>query len=86
MYQIFFPTWFTYKQAMAKLQAREAVAVALNEDLCISYSVSPDDIAIAFDILFRERVVGNVMTDGSLVFKNKNISKMKLFRQLGEGF
>jgi len=86
MYQIFFPTWFTYKQAMAKLQAREAVAVALNEDLCISYSVSPDDVAIAFDILFRERVVGNVMTDGSLVFKNKNINKMKLFRQLGEGF
>lgn len=84
MYQIFFPTWFTYKQAMAKLQAREAVAVALNEDLCIAYSVNADDAGVAFDILFRERVVGNVMTDGSLVFKNKNINKMKLFRQLGE--
>ena len=83
MYQIFFPTWFTYKQAMAKLQAREAVAVALNEDLCIAYSVNADDPAIAFDILFRERVVGSVMADGNLVFKNKNINKMKLFRQLG---
>ena len=83
MYQVFFPTWFTYKQAMAKLQAREAVAVALNEDLCIAYSVNADDPAIAFDILFRERVVGSVMADGNLVFKNKNINKMKLFRQLG---
>lgn len=84
MFQVFFPTWFTYKQAIAKLQAREAVAVALNEDLCIAYSVNADDAGVAFDILFRERVVGNVMTDGSLVFKNKNINKMKLFRQLGE--
>lgn len=83
MYQVFFPTWFTYKQAMAKLQAREAVAVALNEDLCIAYSVNADNPAIAFDVLFRERVVGGVMTDGNLVFKNKNINKMKLFRQLG---
>ena len=84
MYQIFFPTWFSYKQAMSKLQAREAVAIALNEDLCIAYTVNADDADVAFDILFRERVVGNVMTDGSLVFKNKNINKMKLFRQLGE--
>ena len=84
MYQIFFPTWFSYKQAMSKLQAREAVAVALNEDLCIAYTVNADDADVAFDILFRERVVGNVMTDGSLVFKNKNINKMKLFSQLGE--
>lgn len=83
MYQVFFPTWFTYKQAMAKLQAREAVAAALNEDLCIAYSVNADDPAIAFDVLFRERVVGGVMADGNLVFKNKNINKMKLFRQLG---
>ena len=84
MYQIFFPTWFSYKQAMSKLQAREAVAIALNEDLCIAYTVNADDADVAFDILFRECVVGNVMTDGSLVFKNKNINKMKLFRQLGE--
>lgn len=82
MYQVFFPKWFTYREALSLLTNGDALAVALNEDVCITHNVDPSDTNAALDVLFRGRPVGNILHDGSVIFKNKSISKMNMFKKL----
>lgn len=82
MFQVFFPVWFNYKEAITLLTTDQALSVALNEDVCIGHSVDPTDTNSIFDILFRGRPVGTILKDGNIVFKNKSISKMNMFKKL----
>ena len=83
LYNVYHPHFFRYSEAVKMLASDEAIAVAINEDVCLTHSITGDAPHSArFDILFRDRVVGYVLNSGEITFRNKGMVKIKFLRKL----
>jgi len=85
MVQIYYPKWYTFTEALTLLETKQAISIALNPDISLAVSVQSPDKAVIYDILFREKVVGSVLSDKQITFYNKSFSKMKMFNKLTKG-
>lgn len=85
MVQIYYPKWYTFTEALTLLETKQAISVALNPDISLAVSVQSPDKEVIYDILFREKVVGSVLSDKQITFYNKSFSKMKMFNKLTKG-
>lgn len=75
--QLFFPTWYTYKEGMTKIKENKFPAFALNEDMAIGLSLEPGNNRFC-DIFFREKIVGSVDHSGEIMIANKVMKKRQL--------
>jgi hypothetical protein len=75
--RIFFPVWYTFKEGMKKIHAKEIASFAINEDVAIGLSVDqgPDRFA---DIYYRGKVVGMVQENDDIMIANKTIKRGNL--------
>ena len=85
MVHVYYPKWYTFTEALTLLETKQAISVALNPDISLAVSVQSPDNAVIYDILFREKVVGSVLSDKQITFYNKSFSKMKMFNKLTKG-
>lgn len=85
MVQVYYPKWYTFTEALTLLETKQAISVALNPDISLAVSVQSPDKSVIYDILFREKVVGSVLSDKQITFYNKSFSKMKMFNKLTKG-
>ena len=85
MVQVYYPKWYTFTEALTLLETGQAISVALNPDISLVISAQSPDKAVIYDILFREKVVGSVLSDKQITFYNKSFSKMKMFNKLTKG-
>lgn len=75
--QLFNPKWIPFKEGINKIKAGEIVAFALNEDMAVSLSVQdgPDRFC---DILYKQKVVGQVSESGEILIANQVMMKSNL--------
>lgn len=75
--RIFFPVWYSFKEGMKKLHAKELASFAINEDVAVGLSVDQGENRFA-DIYYRGKVVGQVREDGDIIIANKTIKRGNL--------
>lgn len=80
--QIFRPTFHSYALGMAQIRAGKWCSFAINEDIAISLS---NGVSHEFcEILFRDKVVGNIDQQGELTLSNKVFKRGNLSRLFSE--
>ena len=75
--QLFFPSFYTYKEGMNKIKENKIPAFALNEDVAIGLSLEPGSDRFC-DIHFRNKIVGNISTSGQIMIANKVMKKRNI--------
>lgn len=82
--EVFKPTFPALPEAVSLLTSGERGAVALSEDLAIGVSctVAPDR---AFDVYFKQRLIGSMNTDGVIEIANKIIRRGSTAKLLSKG-
>jgi hypothetical protein len=78
---IFVPKFTDFSEGMELLRSGRSCSFALNEDLAVCISTSQNDTRL-YDVLYKENVIGEVLTDDSVVIPHKlakRASSMALF-------
>lgn len=78
---LFFPKFIPYTEGIKKLMRGEVIAFAISEDLAVG--LSSTSASAAADIHFRQKVVGNVDSDGKIILFNKTLRRTH-FKKLME--
>lgn len=84
--QIFNPTFPPLSEAIGLLTSGERGAVAISEDIAIGINCTTN-ASKAFDVYFKQRVIGSMASDGSIEIANKIIKRSAMAKLLNrEGF
>lgn len=69
-WEIFNPTFTPFDEGVQLIRDGNAICVALNEDVALSFSATQGPNRVA-DVIYRQKVIGEVRPDGEVVVPHK---------------